>query len=399
MIGTMSKTVLIALHKIGPYHHSRLVSAALHTGFKLVVLETRPNSTEYSWDFNTGSAPYSVVKLEGAQTSEIDPPPNILKRQLHFIINTYRPVNIVIVGWADPAYLTLLALSYIYSIPCTVISDSRSSDSSRNFILESIKKFLLKGVSSALVAGTESRQYIESLGLPSAAIFQPWDVVDNSYFQNATLASSSRDLSHLSSPFICVGRFIPEKNHAFLLDVYHRYQAQGGNRQLLLVGDGPLYNHLVQKCNQLPDCSKVIFYPFTQLQDLTAIYKSSHALILCSIKDTWGLVVNEAIASGIPVIVSSACGCSTDLLEHTLSGYVFSPTNSAELLNCINIVDTQTLSDRTRVVSEAKKKLSSFALSNFSTALQQAIVYASQHTRYSRLSLFFSRILSLLSRS
>ena len=390
-------TILIALHKIGPYHHARLESLALTSNHKLIVLETRPNSLEYPWDPNTQTSLYTLVQLQGATSAETDPPPSRLRSQIYHCINLYKPSHVVIVGWSDRAYLQLMITSNNARIPCIIVSDSRKIDSTRKLFLEFLKRLLLRSVSSALVAGTDSRSYLRSLGFPPTAIFQPWDVVDNLFFKNYHSVSSNNSHAHYQ-PFICVGRFIPEKNHNYLIDAYRQYQLSGGYRELLLLGHGPLENDLKNKCKTLPKPSRVIFHSFVQLDELAAIYKKSFALILCSLKDTWGLVVNEAIASGIPVVVSNCCGCSIDLVEHNFSGFIIDPANIDDLAHVMHMIDAQSESQRTSMTNNARANLESYSPLSFADGLQNAIVYASRNPRYSGIGILVSRLICFFSR-
>ena len=62
-------------------------------------------------------------------------------------------------------------------------------------------------------------------------------------------------------------------------------------------------------------------------------YKKAKATVLASTKETWGLVINESMASGTPCIVSKNCGCYLDLIEEGTTGWGFDPRNEKELSN------------------------------------------------------------------
>jgi glycosyltransferase involved in cell wall biosynthesis len=128
---------------------------------------------------------------------------------------------IVSVGWADRAYQQLLVLAHQRRIPVVLISDSRQRDEPRSAAKEWLKRQLLRGYSAALVAGQESRAYLTTLDFPPAAIFQPWDVVDNSFFQQAAIEAAPPQPT-----FLCVSRLVSKKNHQGLLEAYASYQQQ-----------------------------------------------------------------------------------------------------------------------------------------------------------------------------
>jgi len=68
-----------------------------------------------------------------------------------------------------------------------------------------------------------------------------------------------------------------------------------------------------------------------QYPDLPEFYRVASACILASVSETWGLVVNEAMASGLPVLVSHRCGCVPDLVQEGVNGFTFDPLDMEEL--------------------------------------------------------------------
>ncbi len=388
-IGSFCLTLncLIVLHRVGPYHHARFVAAA-QLGLNLTVLQTRPQSDEYPWSFKQ-SGPFSVVNLEGSVHAEADAPSFKLDQQLNSLIYQIQPDAIVSVGWADRAYQRLLLASYRHRIPTVIISDSRQCDEQRFPHKEWIKRQLVFGYSSSLVAGTQSREYLEKLGFPKMAIFKPWDVVDNDFF--STLPSS---ISSRCKKFLCVSRFVSKKNHSGLLKAFAIYQEEGGNWGLHLVGGGPLENEIRADIANLPDPTKVQCLPFCQLEELRGFYCSASAFILPSTTDQWGLVVNEAIASGLPCLVSRSCGCAVDLINHGVTGWIFDPNDPVKLASMMRIAEHQTDDQRRTLISAARHRLSNFTLSAFAVGLQKSVQWAICNPRFSRRAAIIAHLLS-----
>ena len=369
--------VLIALHRVGPYHRVRLVAAA-HAGMNLTVLQTRPLSQEYPWTIDS-TGPYELEELTGASDPEADPPLPLLDRQLRALLDRCRPAVIVCVGWADLAYQRLLLLAQRRRIPVVIVSDSRERDEPRSIAKEWLKRQLLRGYSAALVAGGESRAYLRSLGMDPAVIQQPWDVVDNDFFARAAAQAGPRQ-----PHFLCVSRLVSKKNHQGLLAAYANYQRQGGRWGLQLVGGGPLQKAIESWILTLPDPARVQLLPFCQLAELGRLYGQASAFILASTSDQWGLVVNEAMAAGLPCLVSDACGCAMDLIEHGVSGWCFDPTRSATLAELMLTAERQSAPDRAAMVAAARRQLEGFAPQSFATALRGAVLQALSHPRLSR---------------
>jgi glycosyltransferase involved in cell wall biosynthesis len=368
--------ILFALHRIGPYHHSRF--AAIPEDLQLHVLETRPQSIEYPWAFKP-DALYKIYQLSGHLHTEADPPLAILRQQLIALLDRVQPQVIASVGWDDNAYLALLVLAHQRQIPMVIVTDSRQRDKRRSAGKEWIKQQLLRGYSSAIVSGHESRGYLTDLGFPPSAIAQPWDVVDNVFFSNAARNSFS------SQPhFLCVSRLVYKKNHFGLLKSYATYQRQGGLWGLQFVGSGPLEPAIRAQIADLPNPHDVYLFPFCQLEQLGHFYGRASAFVLASTTDQWGLVVNEAMAVGLPSIVSRACGCATDLIEHNVSGWSFDPTETSALCDLMHEAEHQTPPKRKAMQLAAKQRLQAFTPDAFAAGLKQAVKHAIARPRFSQ---------------
>ena len=164
-----------------------------------------------------------------------------------------------------------------------------------------------------------------------------------------------------SPHFLCVSRLVEVKNHRGLLSAFLAYQRQGGTWGLMLIGSGPLESELRQSMTQLPDPSRVTLLPFQQLSDLTASYAQASAFVLASTTDTWGLVVNEAMSAGLPCLVSNACGCSIDLIEHGRTGWSFNPRDLQSLTALMHQVERQTPQARAVMQQAARERLVGFS--------------------------------------
>jgi len=180
------------------------------------------------------------------------------------------------------------------------------------------------------------------LGLKSDKIFIKGGTgpVDVSFYQRevSQVKSNSIEICNgLGIPrqnFLYVGRFSPEKNIIFLLRAYKRLKDEGigeVNWGLILVGDGPQRKEIDEFISR--NNVKDIFLPgFKQKEELPLFYAISSVFILPSISEPWGLVVSEAMACSLPVIVSNRCGCYPDLVQDGINGFCFDPFNEEELL-------------------------------------------------------------------
>jgi glycosyltransferase involved in cell wall biosynthesis len=171
--------------------------------------------------------------------------------------------------------------------------------------------------------------------------------VDNEHF--ARRASVVRGLAqeakaNYSLPqyfFLASARLIEEKNLSRLVEAYARYRtlvpkAENGEPQmqiwdLVLLGDGPLRPALESQRSGLKLDGHLHLPGFKQYDELPNYYALARAFILPSIFEPWGLVVNEAMASGLPVLVSSHCGCAAELVREGRNGFTFDPRDVGAL--------------------------------------------------------------------
>lgn len=220
------------------------------------------------------------------------------------------------------------------------MSESTYDDRRRRAWLEALKRFILPRLfTHAIVGGAPQARYLRFLGFQPERIARGYDVVDNEFISNACdLVRLSREEGDGRLPnryFLSVSRLVAEKNLSQLIASFINYRRNGGSWSLVVVGDGPLKNSLEQQ-TKAGRVSEFVFLPGRKsLSDLILYYAHAGCLILPSTSEPWGLVVNEAMAAGLPLIVSRRCGCAEDLVEHGGNGFLFHPDDGEELTDCM----------------------------------------------------------------
>ncbi len=383
--------IIIVLRNIGPYHQSRFESL-VNEKLKLYVFETRPESQEYLWS-SSNSYKYQVIKFP----KSISPEKDISNKEIDCFykknISLIKPDAIISVGWSDRSYQRLLLYSNSKNIPCIVVSDSiiKTEKNKRRFFLKEIlKKIILRGYSSAFVAGKESKEYLINLGFEDEKIFHPWDVVDNSFFEKVNSISQKSE----DKFFLCVSRLLERKNLFNLIKSFSNYQKEGGIWGLKIIGSGNLYLKLKKYADEIKNQEKIEIINWLQIDDLVHYYKNASGFILPSYFDNWGLVVNEAISSGLPCIVSQNCGCAVDLIKNNETGFVFNPNNNYELQKYMKKVENQTKDEQIKMISLARTNLKNYDLDIFSKNLKKAIVFSIKNPRKSLISSLLLRVVS-----
>ena len=238
------------------------------------------------------------------------------------------------------------------------MSESNAWDETRVTWKEWIKGCVVKMCSASLAGGRPHADYLAQLGMPRDRVFLGYDAVDNDYF--STKADESRKQNaetkkKLGLPdhyFLASARFVEKKNLTRLIQAYARYHELVGKEEsgkqksaiwkLVLLGDGPLKSDLCRLISDLNLNGHVQMPGFVQYPQLPAFYGLAGAFVHASTTEQWGLVVNEAMASGLPVLVSNRCGCAQDLVQDGVNGFTFDPENTgglADLMLKISVSD------------------------------------------------------------
>lgn len=193
-----------------------------------------------------------------------------------------------------------------------------------------------------LTVGQRARAYYLHYGAdPARMVFCP-HAVDNEWFAaQAQEARPRREalrrgmgVEHDDILLLFVGKFIAKKRISDLLEAAARLRGGGLHIRACLVGSGPLEADLRAQAGGLS--LPAHFAGFKNQSELSAYYCAADLLVLPSDGgETWGLVVNEAMACGLPAVVSDACGCAPDLIEEGKTGRTYPPGDVPALANAI----------------------------------------------------------------
>jgi glycosyltransferase involved in cell wall biosynthesis len=113
---------------------------------------------------------------------------------------------------------------------------------------------------------------------------------------------------------------------------------------------------------------------FVQYAGLKEYYHNAFCFVHPASKDQWGLVVNEAMAAGLPVLVSSGCGCAFDLVEDGENGFVFDPTDTDKLAHLLLKMDEEC--DAFEFGQKSRLKIRDFSPNSFGRSLSRAISFS-----------------------
>jgi glycosyltransferase involved in cell wall biosynthesis len=262
----------------------------------------------------------------------------LVNRGLWSALDKASPQAILCGGYNYPASWEALWWARRHNVRFVLWTESNQRDKrSGRAGVEWLKRYFVNACNAFVVPGKSSFAYLQTLGVSERAIFTAPNAVDNTFFSTqaentGTHASEFREKLTLPPRFILfAGRLVPEKGVFDLLDAYAKLES--GLRSevgLVFAGDGVSRHELVRQAKQISPGS-VCFPGFAQREDLAGLYAVAEALVLPTHSDPWGLVVNEAMACGLPIIVSTVAGCAADLVEDGWNGYVVPPRDSEKL--------------------------------------------------------------------
>lgn len=368
----MAKSGRIAViwANFGMYHLARI--SALQQTCDLVAIELAGFQKRSGWKVRSGNVKNHVRLAEGTLEEQVS---WRLAGRLVKVLEAVSPDLVLVHGYGDASALAAACWARFRGRPAVLMSESTFIDKSRNVWVERCKSVLLPALySRVLVGGRRSFQYALRLGFRPDQIFCGYNVVGNDFYSAGVAelrARSKPDAYGLSGHyFLFVGRLAPEKNLAFLLRCFGQYRSNGGDWDLVLVGAGPLESSLKEQVAGSPYASFVHFAGFKNGAELLPYYAFAGCFVLPSIKEPWGLVVNEAMASGLPVLVSNRCGSGEDLVERGGNGFIFDPESEPELAELMQRISSAPGSERARLGARSAEVIQRFSPERFASAVR-----------------------------
>jgi 1,2-diacylglycerol 3-alpha-glucosyltransferase len=377
--------LVVMFDRIGPYHFARL--RTIGKLISTVAIEMTATDKTYNWDLVAGAENFERITLfnpgnPGLMTA------GEVRRRVRATLEKCRPLAVAVPGWSDRGALIALEWCASNSVPAIVMSDSTVWDYERFFWKERIKRQLLRLAGAAFVAGTPHAEYLQNLGMVPDRVFLGYDVVDNDHFRQGADAARRQDVElrkkHAlpQNYFLASARFVEKKNLARLINAYATYRARSSNPgngkspaavwELVLLGDGPLRPALYSQIAALGLKEHVFMQGFKQYAELPVFYGLARAFIHASTTEQWGLVVNEAMASGLPVLVSNRCGCALDLVREASTGFVFDPFNTEQMADLMSRCSAKP-GDLVGMGKAAQTLISNWGLDRFAKGLMQAV--------------------------
>lgn len=394
-----NKRILVVWGNWGPYHHARFRALYEHGqqhNIEIHGLELFPTSGIYDWKVRA-SHPGLHHLTVGQNETEFNPL-RLAWNVMPLLARLRCDVVFVPSYWHWSLFINIMAR--LCGARIVMMNESHAGTELATGWKKWIKRRIVRSFHAALVGGTPHLEHFTNLGLDYSVVFSGYDAVDNDFFTKQSEecrrdAGTVRDRLALPEEyFLSLGRMISKKNLTTLILGYalYRQKEPKSRHHLVFVGSGdeePRLREVAAHHNltildhpeavasrdiALPEPT-VHFYGFRQIEENPLFYALATAFILPSLKEEWGLVVNEAMACGLPVLVSNRAGCAADLVLSGYNGYKFNPESVDELAAILcRVTDTAT---RDQMGKHSHEIIRHWGCEKFATgALQAAAVAA-----------------------
>ncbi|WP_435022167.1 glycosyltransferase family 4 protein [Tundrisphaera sp. TA3] len=332
----------VCFTNFGPYHLARLRALAgqlAGRGDALLAYELADREERYPWDRSRAGEPFRWTTLFPGRSMESlsrDDCAHAMTRAL----DRDRPDALGVVGYARPESMAMLRWAIRHRRTSVLMSESQEIDHPRAWWKEAIKARRVRRFSAGLVGGPRHRDYLVKLGLPAHRIALGYNAVDNAAFAARADAARSDPAGRRWLPgrpyFLATNRFVPEKNLDRLVRAFAAYRADAPADRawdLALCGGGPIEAEIDDLILALGLTASVHRPGFIQEAELARWLAHASAFVHPSLMEPWGLVVNEAAACGLPLLVSDRAGCVETLVPDPsgTTGRRFDPHDDDDL--------------------------------------------------------------------
>lgn len=349
---------LIIWDRIGDYHRARVRAYEKLVGENSVITADLGASDKlYGWDTTGESGRHFLLSRKPVDQRDI------VNRARAFqqILKEHRITRVAIAGYAHPEYFLFLILGRLAGCRIVMFGESWYGTGKLKNFLKGL--FLRTFVHKFLLSGKRAREHFEErLGIPAERILEKYSVVDNQHFmQDGTRAREAI--------LLCVARFSPEKNLACLIGAFQESKLADVYK-LRIIGGGPEKENLLR---QVDTRGQIELVEWVQYAALPAEYERARFFILPSTFEPWGLVVNEAMAAGLPVIVSDACGCGPDLVTKR-NGFVFAAGKRQELVRLLDRVAEMDEGEWTQMSNASLEIISGYSCADWAEQLRKGFL-------------------------
>jgi glycosyltransferase involved in cell wall biosynthesis len=323
----MSIRLLVIDSTPTPYNLSFFAALARRPGVIMRALLLAPSDSNRLWRVDPQHHLFDYRILPSLHTY-VEPIelPLYLHWGLWSEMRRFEPDVIAIGGYHYFATLEVLAFARLYHRGAVLWSGSHLlSGFLKRALVDAYKRWVISRFDTYLAYGTAAREQLVYYSAPRECVVVGCNTVDVHGFKSRADKLRTPHAPGGSLRLLFVGRLVPIKNVGALITAVGHLQGRGLDVTLTITGDGPLRETLRQQVDR-DGVRGVTFFGFRSGDALVETYVNADALVLPSLNEPWGLVVNEAAACGIPSVVSTRAGAAQDLIREGENGLTFDPT-------------------------------------------------------------------------
>jgi glycosyltransferase involved in cell wall biosynthesis len=364
--------------RFGPYHLARLreTAAMLAADDWLVTGVEVAEQDHYAWDPAVDATINHVTMFAGRDYNSLSS--HLIRARTPELLDRLQPSAMCINGWS--ATEATAALRWCLVNHRRAILMSGTFESSWNPLKQLIKRVLVRKFDAAVVSGRKHAEYLYELGYPPEKIHLGYDVVDNQHFMNDIDGDDIRLPVARGRYFFANTRFLPRKGVDALLRAYARYLSLHAGTpaseppwQLVISGSGEMEGLLKQLCRALQIAERVHWPGFLQYRHLPTVYRSAGAFVHLARTEAWGLVINEAAAAGLPLLVGRRVGAACELVREGKNGFLVDPDDTVTVAEALWRLARMTDSQRAAMGAESRSIVANFGPRRFAESVRSCI--------------------------
>ena len=379
---TSPKHLVILWDYYQHYHYARLAALereAVAQGWRVTGLAAGLGGAARDNHRSSDAPPGPVPIVLGGAESDLYAAATV--HALTRTLDELQPTAVILPGYGSPVARAAVRWCRQHRRGAVMIIESQERDQPRRWWKEWIKRRIVRAADTVFCGGITHADYAAKLGMARDRIFSGYSAVDNQAWAAAATRALAQPSPASGPTFVAVGRFIAKKNFVGLINAFAQFKRTPGHQawQLALVGAGPERAALESAIRSHGLERDVLLPGYANLEETANWLAHASAFVLPSAQaEQWGLVVNEAMACGLPVVVSRVCGCVEDLVEDGSTGFRFDPGDTGRLAEILTeIADDPIL--RARLGAAARVRVDAFSLDQFARQAFHAALRAVDH--------------------
>lgn len=295
--------------------------------------------------------------------------------QIVEMVRRRKPDAVLVMGWNLYSYWQAIVACKIYKVPILVRGDSRLGTPRtrvKRILKEVSHRALVKLFDRCLYVGKESKDYFRHYGVTQDKLFFSPHAVDNDWFWGHARYLDKRTIrreygvGENARVILFVGKLVENKRP---LDLLYAVRDIGENIEVVYAGAGAQQKEIIEQSRGIK--VKIHMLGFRNQTEMPSLYRLADVLVLPSSSETWGLVVNEALACGIPAIVSDGAGCVPDLIQNGLTGLSYPVGNVRALQQAI--LDIVNNAGEIKYSNSARNRIGLYTPENASLGMVHAL--------------------------